>query len=114
MIRYLHPSDESLRELIGLPKRTFSKNRKRKEQNSQDDTKFNVPRNITLQLEPREIKLIDIITLPFYTEFQWLVDFSFCASIIYILTEIYYFVVPNTNEFNLSLIWCGLVIAFSM
>lgn len=114
LIRYLHPSDEHLREIVGLPKNTSKGNRNRREYKEENSNTFNVPRNICLTLEAEQISVIDVIQLPFYAEFQWLLDFGVYALIIYAFTEFYYFLIPNSNEYNLSLVWCSLVVAFSL
>ncbi len=116
LVRYLHPSDEQLREIVGLPKNTSKTNRNRKENKDKDENvnTFNVPRNISLTLEAEPLQAIDLIQLPYYAELQWLIDFGVYALIIYTLTEFYYYLVPNSSEYNLSLVWCSLVIAFSL
>ena len=114
MVRYLHPSDEQLRETIGLPKNSNKSNRNKRENKEQKDDTFNVPRNISLSLEAIPVEPLEVIQLPYYAELQWLVDFGVYAVIIYFCTEFYYFLVPNSNEYNLSLIWCSLVVAFSL
>jgi hypothetical protein len=118
LVRYLHPTDEQLREIVGLPKNTSKTNRNRKENRDKDKDEnintFNVPRNISLTLEAEPLQVLDLIQLPYYAELQWLIDFGVYALIIYTLTEFYYYLVPNSSEYNLSLVWCSLVIAFSL
>eukprot|EP00058_Branchiostoma_floridae_P007219 XP_002592707.1 hypothetical protein BRAFLDRAFT_67147 [Branchiostoma floridae] len=48
--------------------------------------------------------LIDFSGLQFYTEYQWLIDFSGCALAIYLFTEGYYYLVQPRAEVNLSVI----------
>ncbi|CAH1251613.1 TMEM161B [Branchiostoma lanceolatum] len=88
LVRYLHPTDDHLRELAGVqaPK---GKGRKRDDRRAdgKTDKEFTVPCNINLQLETAKVERVDIIGLQFYTEYQWLVDFSACALVIYLLTE---------------------------
>lgn len=50
------------------------------------------------------------------TEYQWLIDFSACAVLVYLITELYYWITPQTaaGEVDLSLIWCFMVILFIM
>ncbi|CAH1251611.1 TMEM161B [Branchiostoma lanceolatum] len=113
LVRYLHPTDDHLRELAGVqaPK---GKGRKRDDRRAdgKTDKEFTVPCNINLQLETAKVERVDIIGLQFYTEYQWLVDFSACALVIYLLTEGYYYLVQPRAEVNLSVIWCLLVVVF--
>ncbi|XP_054162703.1 transmembrane protein 161B-like [Oppia nitens] len=114
LIRYLPPTDDQLRQLLGLSKSSVkTKNRKDNKEQQKSNT-FTVPRDISLELVSKPVDLLDVIQLPYYAEVQWLFDFSAYAVVVYILTEFYYFLVPNSNEYNLSLIWCSFVVAFSL
>lgn len=77
-------------------------------------TTFHIPRNLDIQLETAKISPFDVVHLRYYTEYQWLVDFSLYAGIVYILSEIYHFYFPIKEEINLSMMWCFLVIFFSL
>lgn len=57
----------------------------------------------------------DVVQLRFFTEYQWLVDFSVCSVLVYLVTEIYVFYFPTkaATEVNLSLVWCFLVAGFA-
>ena len=112
LVRYLAPTDDQLRETLGVVKNTHKSKHKR-DKEPKDNT-FKVPRNISVPLSAQEVQTLDVIQLPYYAELQWLIDFGVYALIIYLFTEIYYFLVPNNNEYNLSLIWCSLVVAFSL
>lgn len=61
-----------------------------------------------------QVEAIDLLPLQFYTEYQWLTDFSLCAVVVYVLTEAYYVVSQHHIEFNASVLWCLLTIAFCM
>ena len=67
-----------------------------------------------IQLEGAKVRPIDVLPLHFYTEFQWLIDFSFAGLFVYGMTELYYVLMQPKNEFNLSIMWCLLVIGFSL
>ena len=118
LARYLHPTDEELRKLAGI---SMTKNKGSKkndhrlssaaDKNSKDDV-FAVPKNTEIQLESVPIKAIDLLPLQFYFEYQWMMDFAICGLIIYSATELYYAVFVPTNEINLSMMWCILVISF--
>ncbi|XP_006820099.1 transmembrane protein 161B-like [Saccoglossus kowalevskii] len=116
LVRYLHPSDEELRKLSGIiPASNNVKGRGRRDRrNAKDveDKNFTVPRNLNIELDTAPITVIDAIHLQYYTEFQWLMDFSVCALTVYIITEIYNESTRPKAEFNLSLVWIILVILF--
>ena len=95
LIRYMHPTDEELKSLIMIPRDKKSKKGSRKEDrlagrngHSSDNGVFNVPRSLDIQLETTKVTTTEVIQLRYYTEYQWLVDFSFHALLVYILTEV--------------------------
>ncbi|GIY69627.1 transmembrane protein 161B [Caerostris extrusa] len=112
LTRYLHPSDEELLSIAGLQRNSGkTKGKKKKEDNG--DCEFMVPKNLDLQLDVAAVQPNDMIQLHYYSEYQWLLDFSLCALIVYIITEIYYFFIPARDEVNLSILWCILVVGFA-
>lgn len=52
--------------------------------------------------------------LHYFPEFQWLVDFTVAATVVYLITELYYSVAQPSGEMNISVVWCLLVLAFVM
>ena len=76
---------------------------------------FNIPRNTDIQLETAPVDLTDVVQLRYYTEYQWLMDFSVYSMITYILSEVYIAILPEKSslEANLSLVWVILVILFT-
>ncbi|KAK9512049.1 hypothetical protein O3M35_000561 [Rhynocoris fuscipes] len=116
LVRYLYPTDDELRSLAGIP-REKSKNKKEKkfyENGNTNKSVFHVPRNLNLQLESAKVSILDVIHLRFYSEYQMLTDFSVYALIVYTLTEIFSYFIPLKDEINLSMVWCTLVVLFSM
>ncbi|KAJ7360578.1 hypothetical protein OS493_015686 [Desmophyllum pertusum] len=133
LVRYLHPTDEELKGLIGKNSATVTNKGKgrraaptdaRKRQtnaaavgsNSEDVKTFTVPCNIDVQLDKATIEEIDLLPQFLYNDYKWLIDFSFCAVIINILVEIFAFFLPEiyTQELNLGLVWNFLVIFFAL
>lgn len=47
-------------------------------------------------------------------EYQWLINFSLYAGLVYLSTEIYSYYSPIENEINLSMLWCSIVIVFAL
>lgn len=102
--------------VVGVPKSKGKKDGKHK--NGYNDHKasdtFHIPRNLDIQLETAKISSLDVIYLRYYSEYQWLVDFSLYAGIVYTLSEIYHTFFPMKDEINLSMVWCFLVVLFSL
>lgn len=111
LTRYLHPTDQQLRTLAGVP-REKPKKGKHSENGKVADV-FHVPRNLDIQLESAKVTMLDVVHLKYYTEFQWLLDFSLYAIIVYILTEVYNSFYPIKDEINLSILWCTVVLGFA-
>lgn len=49
---------------------------------------FHVPRNLELSLETAPVSPLDLVHLRYYTEYQWLVDFSLYTGIVYTMSEV--------------------------
>ncbi|XP_020601398.1 transmembrane protein 161B-like [Orbicella faveolata] len=132
LVRYLHPTDEELKGLIGKNSAVTSKGkgkraaptdaRKRQSNaaavgsNGEEVKTFTVPCNIDVQLDKATIEEIDLLPQFLYNDYKWLIDFSFCAAVINGLVEIFAFFLPAiyTQELNLGLVWNCLVIFFAL
>ncbi|XP_064152567.1 transmembrane protein 161B [Anguilla rostrata] len=108
---YQHPTEDELRSLAG--KQQKGKNKKERKYNGHIDNKpLTIPKDIDLQLETKTISEVDTLALHYFPEFQWLVDFTVAATIVYLITEIYYSLFEPSGEMNISVVWCLLVLAF--
>lgn len=139
----MHPSDEQIRlaqssikksekekhkeqKQKQAEKRSRSRKRARSKTRKTDDngaissddnaqlTNEDLAKNANWTLEASRINSQDLAILHFYPEYQWLIDFAFCAIIVFLLTEVYYYVKPDTIELNLSLVWLNLVLVFTL
>lgn len=121
LVRYLHPSDEELRQYAPAPKVDRKEKKKARHQDrngngvSNNNQTFQVPRNIEFNLEKTPVELADLVQLRYYTEYQWLLDFSCYSLFTYILSEMYIYLLPekSATEVNLSLVWVVLVLIFT-
>ncbi|XP_056639805.1 transmembrane protein 161B [Diorhabda sublineata] len=116
LVRYLYPTDSELKELANIPKEK-SKNRKNAKIQTNGKTTtdtFHIPRSLDIKLDSVKITNLDVIHIRYYTEYQWLVDFSVYTFGVYVTTELYQFWFPLKNEMNLSMVWCFLVILFAV
>ncbi|XP_020639415.1 transmembrane protein 161B isoform X2 [Pogona vitticeps] len=110
---YLHPTEEGLRILAG--KQQKGKGKKDRKYNGHIENKpLTIPKDIDLQLETKSITEIDALALHYFPEYQWLVDFTVAATVVYLVTEAYYNWMKPTQEMNISIVWCLLVLAFAV
>ncbi|AWP06925.1 putative transmembrane protein 161B [Scophthalmus maximus] len=107
---YQHPTEDELRSLAG--KQKGQKRKDRKYNGHIDNKPLTVPKDIDLQLETKCITEVDTLALHYFPEFQWLVDFTVAATVVYLITELYYSVAQPSGEMNISVVWCLLVLAF--
>ncbi|XP_046963400.1 transmembrane protein 161B [Vanessa cardui] len=113
LYRYLYPDNSELKALAGVPKdKPKGKKGGKHESNGKPET-FHIPRSLDIQLEIAPVTPLDVVHLRFYTEYLWIVDFSLYTGIVYIMSEIYTSIFPLKDEFNLSMVWCLLVVLFS-
>jgi len=123
LVRYMHPSDEELKPMAILPPQTRKKGPiYKKDRNGQGtngggifDNTFYVPKQNDLQLETTQVTLADVVQLRFFTEYQWLLDFSLYAVFVYFITEVYilFFPTRSAQEVDLSMVWCALAVGFA-
>ncbi|CAH1798902.1 unnamed protein product, partial [Owenia fusiformis] len=112
LVRYLHPTDDELKKLAGIPANSY-KGKGRKREKNKDSEPFTVPKSLELDLDKAEVVALDMFPLHYYKDYQWLMDFSLCALLVYLMAEAYYFFLPQT-EFNLSALWVLLGIGFAL
>ncbi len=121
LVCYLAPEDRELKSLAGYSSSSSASNgrgsRRRKKDQQKHDVfsgdleAFTIPRNLDVQLEKASVNVGDLEQLRFYEEYQWLVDFSAYALLVYASTEVYMSVFPDraSSEINLSMVWSLLV-----
>ncbi|XP_018600553.2 transmembrane protein 161B isoform X1 [Scleropages formosus] len=110
---YQHPTEGELRSLAG--KQQKGKNKKDRKYNGHIENKpLTIPKDIDLQLETKSVTEVDTLALHYFPEYQWLVDFTVAATVVYLITELYYSLAEPAGEMNISVVWCLLVLAFVM
>ena len=99
--RYRPPSDSILK-----PHVTSNRDKKKTTSTSLDGSLI-VPKSAKFNLETTPVKELDLQMLHYSSEFQWLVDISCAALMVYIATATYYRIKPSAiaSEYNLSTIW---------
>uniref|UniRef100_A0A9L0J7Q8 Transmembrane protein 161B n=1 Tax=Equus asinus TaxID=9793 RepID=A0A9L0J7Q8_EQUAS len=110
---YQHPTEEELRILAG--KQQKGKSKKDRKYNGHIESKpLTIPKDIDLHLETKSVTEVDTLALHYFPEYQWLVDFTVAATVVYLVTEVYYNLMKPTQEMNISLVWCLLVLSFAI
>ncbi|XP_075448891.1 transmembrane protein 161B isoform X3 [Ascaphus truei] len=110
---YQHPTEAELRILAG--KQLKGKNKKDRKYNGHIEHKpLTIPKDIDLHLETKSVTEVDTLALHYFPEYQWLVDFTVAASVVYLVTEAYYSVMIPSQEMNIGVVWCMLVLAFAV
>lgn len=126
LYRFLHPTNEALKTLAGrvvvkpqkgkrnLESRKQSSNGTYSNQRSIET--FTIPCNLDVNLETAKIEEVDLYSQHRYEEYRWLIDVSFCALLVYLCIEIAAFWRKDVRaqEFNLSLVWCFMVVFFAI
>ncbi|XP_030421723.1 transmembrane protein 161B isoform X2 [Gopherus evgoodei] len=110
---YQHPTEEELRILAGKQQRGRSK-KDRKYNGHIENKPLTIPKDIDLHLETKSITEVDTLALHYFPEYQWLVDFTVSATVVYLVTEAYYSLMKPSQEMNISIVWCLLVLAFAI
>lgn len=111
LFRFKHPSEGELCALAG--KQMPKPNRRDRRQNGENKP-LTVPKDIDLHLEKAPVNVLDALVLRFFLEYQWLIDFSVYATVVFLFTEGYYSVVDASKEINIGAIWCVLTILFCL
>ncbi|KAM5261059.1 transmembrane protein 161B isoform 2-T2 [Hipposideros larvatus] len=110
---YQHPTEEELRILAG--KQQKGKSKKDRKYNGHIESKpLTIPKDIDLHLETKSVTEVDTLALHYFPEYQWLVDFTVAATVVYLVTEVYYNFMKPTQEMNISLVWSLLVLSFAI
>uniref|UniRef100_A0A182LYP9 Transmembrane protein 161B n=1 Tax=Anopheles culicifacies TaxID=139723 RepID=A0A182LYP9_9DIPT len=117
LTRYLHPTDDELRKLSGVPREKVKGKKDKRNGHSQTNGErsatFHIPRSLDIRLDTIPISPYDIVHLRFYNEYQWLVDFSLYSAIVYAISEVYHFFYPLKEEINLSML-CKLLASLTV
>ncbi|CAB4021771.1 Hypothetical predicted protein [Paramuricea clavata] len=126
LTRYLYPTDEELKKLVGKSHAKSNKSRRsdsRKTAANGEAVKdfkviepFTIPCNVNLELKTAKIEETDLIFQYFYPEYKWLVDFALSAIIFNIVVETIAYLFPNMlkNDISVTPLWNFLVIFFCL
>ncbi|EDO37046.1 predicted protein, partial [Nematostella vectensis] len=118
LVRYLHPTDEQLKAMIGKPV-NGTKGKGRKSVNTEsryNKNTFTIPCSLEIHLDKAKVEEIDVLPQFLYTEYKWLIDFAVSAAFLNLLIEVVAFFLPavHKQEFNLGLFWNLMVVLFAL
>ncbi|XP_066259229.1 transmembrane protein 161B [Euwallacea similis] len=114
LVRYLYPTNDELRQLANIKYKGKKNANKGVSNGSANAVKFHIDKSLDVQLETAKVTYLDVVHLRYYSEYQWLVDFSVYAVIVYVISEVYQIWFPLKDEVNLSIVWCFLVVLFAV
>ena len=75
-----------------------------------------IPSSFSLNLKSSQLCLAELLTVRYYSDFRWLVDFAASSMLVYICTRIYFYFNPMAmwTEYDLSIIWILLVMIYTV
>lgn len=112
LARYVQPNQEELCAAAHMPPKPNRKTRGRRDSGSNEEV--TIPKSTPITLDIAQVRFVDLVQLHFYSDFQWLVDFTACSLMVYVISELYVGLVQPKNEFNLSLVWCLVALLFAV
>ena len=116
LVRYKHPTDAQLKKLCGKRnEKVKSRSKKNGDVNVCEESKtFKVPKSLDIVLEVEKIGPVDAAILRNYADYEWMVNYTLFAVLVYLGTEIYYEVWKPTNDFNIAMVWIALSFWFAV
>ena len=115
LVRYFLPSNNELKKEAGIiGNKQTNKKLKKDEKDLIKKQDFKIPKKLDFPLYAEQIRAAHLFNLPFYAEYQWVLDFALFAVFVYTLSEFYFFFFSKSDEINLSLVWCFLALAFTL
>ncbi len=79
---------------------------------SDDKEEFNIPEGAEVEVACAPINYADLYYIKYSDDLQSFIDISCIALFIYATTEVYIAFVKPTDEINLSVVWCGMALAY--
>ena len=75
-----------------------------------------IPSSFNITLKSSQLCLTELLTVHYYSDFRWLVDFAASSMFVYICTRIYFYFNPLAmwTEYDLSVVWILLVMVYTV
>ena len=75
-----------------------------------------IPSSFNLSLKSSQLCLAELLTVRYFSDFRWLVDFAASSMLVYTCTRVYFYFNPMAMwiEYDLSIIWILLVMIYTV
>ena len=122
MRRFLPPSDSQLQPYVSAPgtagrsKKKAANSRAGSEDHKPLYGSLTVPKSSSIKLAITPVVVSDLLHIPYFPEFRWLIDVGVAALAVYTCTCVYYSlrVTALVTEYNLSVVWMMVLLLFSL
>ena len=119
--RYVKESTNKSKKQMNIFKSYQKNSSMNQKDSSTPDEEFPIPTDTSIELKLFPLVHQDAILVKYVDDFFSLVDFITGSLIIFILTEIYLYIIPilrsnneHLNEINLSLFWCAISLILAL
>ena len=75
-----------------------------------------IPSSFSINLKSSQLCLPELITIHYYSDFRWLVDFAASSVFVYVCTRIYFYFNPSAiwTEYDLSVVWILMAMLYNV
>ncbi|UMM15315.1 hypothetical protein L5515_002784 [Caenorhabditis briggsae] len=112
LYRFLAPSNQELKALLPPAKEKLNQRNRRKKREDEAVEGFSIPKSSPFQLSLYPVNVADLVQFEMYTQLHWMCLCIPVSLLVYTLSEIYNFVMPENKDFNVSIIFMLVVIMF--
>ncbi|PIC54741.1 hypothetical protein B9Z55_003865 [Caenorhabditis nigoni] len=112
LYRFLAPSNQELKALLPPTKEKLNQRNRRKKREDEAVEGFSIPKSSPFQLSLYPVNVADLVQFEMYTQLHWMCLCIPVSLLVYTLSEIYNFVMPENKDFNVSIIFMLVVIMF--
>ncbi|EGT59721.1 hypothetical protein CAEBREN_23165 [Caenorhabditis brenneri] len=112
LFRFLAPSNQELKALLPPSKEKLNQRNRRKKREDEAVEGFSIPKASPFQLNLYPVDVKDLIQFEMYTSLHWLCLCIPVCLLVYTLSEIYNYVMPDNRDFNVSIVFMLVVIMF--
>ncbi|PAV59958.1 hypothetical protein WR25_18036 [Diploscapter pachys] len=110
LYRFIAPSNEDLRTL--LPARKENPRARKKRMEEEDNDGFNVSKQSPFTLKICEVSPDDLQRFQMYDNLHWLCVYVPTCFLVYAMSEVFLYLMPDNSDFNVSLLWLICAIFF--
>ncbi len=78
---------------------------------------FLLSKQMPIALERLKVTSVDLLPLPLYVKYRWLVDFFVCSLVVYSITELHLWLThgaAQSADINLSAVWLSVALIFAL